>query len=205
LVEGSTKQFASMKSELPVMGPARLKLAAFRAVHTDRFPMNRPTSIPSHSLDSPLNADRPRIAFVQACWHREIVDRSKEAFLTTMEQYGYTTDDIDFYVVPGAFEIPLHAKRLARGGRHAGIIAAALVVDGGIYRHEFVANAVVDGLMHVQLETDVPVFSLVLTPHKFHQGEEHIRFFKEHFLIKGAEVAHACADTIHKLGTLDAR
>ena len=57
---------------------------------------------------------------------------------------------------PGAFEIPLHAKRLATSGRYAAVVGAGLVVDGGIYRHEFVADAVVNGLMRVQLDTDVP-------------------------------------------------
>ncbi|MFP3562323.1 6,7-dimethyl-8-ribityllumazine synthase, partial [Paraburkholderia sp. SIMBA_049] len=78
----------------------------------------------------------------------------------------------------GAFEIPLHAKRLAQTGRYAGIVAAGLVVDGGIYRHDFVATAVIDGLMQVQLETGTPVFSVVLTPHHFH-GEEHVKYFRE--------------------------
>jgi 6,7-dimethyl-8-ribityllumazine synthase len=76
---------------------------------------------------------------------------------------GYQESDIDFFEVGGAFEMPLHAKLLAKTGRYAGIVAAALVVDGGIYRHEFVAQSVVSGLMQVQLETEVPVFSVSLT------------------------------------------
>ena len=46
--------------------------------------------------------------------------------------------------------MPLHAKLLAKTGRYAGIVAAALVVDGGIYRHEFVAQSVVSGLMQAR-------------------------------------------------------
>lgn len=64
----------------------------------------------------------------------------------------------------GAFEIPLHTRRLAESGSYDAIVAAGLVVDGGIYRHEFVAEAVIGGLMQVQLETGVPVISAVLTP-----------------------------------------
>jgi 6,7-dimethyl-8-ribityllumazine synthase len=44
--------------------------------------------------------------------------------------------------------------------------------------------------------TNVPVISAVLTPHHFHAGEEHNHFFLEHFLVKGAEAARACAATI---------
>jgi 6,7-dimethyl-8-ribityllumazine synthase len=103
---------------------------------------------------------------------------------------------ITLFEVPGAFEIPLLARRLARSGSFAAVIACGLVVDGGIYRHEFVAAAVIDALMRVQLECDVPVFSAVLTPQRFHDHAEHRRFFSAHFQQKGAEVADACQRTL---------
>jgi 6,7-dimethyl-8-ribityllumazine synthase len=56
------------------------------------------------------------------------------------------------------------------------IVAAAFVVDGGIYRHEFVANAVISGLMQVQLETNAPVLSAIPIPHHYHDSEEHQHF-----------------------------
>jgi len=74
------------------------------------------------------------------------------------------------------------------------------VVDGGIYRHEFVADAVISGLMRVQIETEVPVISAVLTPQRFHEHQEHQRFFHAHFRVKGAEAAAACARTIENTG-----
>ncbi len=140
-------------------------------------------------MDSTSNTTqvRPnRIAFIQASWHRDIVDQCKDSF----------------FVVPGAFEIPLQAKRLAKTGQYAAIIGAGLVTDSGIYRHEFVAQSVVSALMQVQLETDVPVFSVVLTPHQFHSSDEHHTFFKEHFVIKGAEAASACATILQLDGNL---
>ena len=147
--------------------------------------MNHTTSITATGNLSPLP-----VAFIQSCWHREIVDASRDAFLETMAAQGNYT--VDLYEVPGAFEIPLQAKRLASSGRYAGVVAGGLVVDGGIYRHEFVAQSVIQGLMQVQLETNVPVFSAVLTPHHFHEHAQHSDFFKEHFITKGEEVAHAC-------------
>ena len=111
---------------------------------------------------------------------------------------------VSTYEVPGAFEIPLHAKLLAKSGRYAAVVAAGLVVDGGIYRHEFVAQAVIEGLMQVQLETEVPVISAVLTPHHFHEHAEHQNYFHRHFVVKGAEAARACADTVAKLRALSA-
>ncbi|MEJ3572868.1 6,7-dimethyl-8-ribityllumazine synthase [Pseudomonas fragi] len=140
-----------------------------------------------------------RVAFIQASWHKEIVDQSRKGFLAEMLVLGYQESDIDFFEVGGAFEIPLHAKLLAKTGRYAGLVGAALVVDGGIYRHDFVAQSVVSGLMQVQLETEVPVFSVSLTPHHFHAGEEHQKFFFEHFVHKGQEAARTCVDTLQKI------
>ena len=137
-----------------------------------------------------------RVAFVQSCWHRDIVDQSKTAFLEALGKEGFGRDDIDCFEVPGAFEIPLHAKLLAKSGRYAAIVAAGFVVDGGIYRHEFVASSVINALMSVQLETEVPVICAVLTPQHFHEHEEHRTFFRDHFLVKGKEAARACAAAI---------
>jgi 6,7-dimethyl-8-ribityllumazine synthase len=161
--------------------------------------------------DLPLSAvqatDAPRgrrVAFVQAQWHSDIVHQARDAFLAEMKRLGVPLDTIDIFDVPGAFEIPLHAKRLALSGRYAAIVGAALVVDGGIYRHEFVANTVVSALMTVQLETNVPVLSAVLTPHHFHEHVEHRKYFHRHFAVKGTEAAEACVKTIEGLQRLDA-
>lgn len=144
----------------------------------------------------------PRIAFVQSSWHREIVEEARQAFVAEIAELGVAESQIDFFSVTGAFEIPLHAQRLAGSGRYAAVVAAGLVVDGGIYRHEFVAEAVIGGLMRVQLDTGVPVISAVLTPHHFHEHEAHQDFFSAHFEVKGREAARACADTVAALATL---
>ena len=164
--------------------------------------MTLATTLESNPAVSPAAKPHARIAFIQACWHRDIVDQCKASFLDAIQAQGFSRDDIDLYEVAGAFEIPLHAKLLAQRGGYAAIVAAGLVVDGGIYRHEFVAQAVITGLMQVQLETGIPVLSVVLTPHHFHSGEEHTKFFREHFVVKGVEAATACADTIRKIAAL---
>ncbi len=143
-----------------------------------------------------------RIAFIQACWHRDIVDQCRTAFVREMDRHGIAESVMDFFEVPGVFEIPLHAKILAASGRYDAIVAAGLIVNGGIYAHEYVSEAVISGLMRVQLDTDVPVLSAVLTPRHFHEHEEHHRFFREHFLVKGAEAANACALTLENMRRL---
>ncbi|RZL61539.1 MAG: 6,7-dimethyl-8-ribityllumazine synthase [Variovorax sp.] len=147
---------------------------------------------------------RNRIAFVEAQWHSDIVHQARDAFLAEMERLGVPPDTIDVFDVPGAFEIPLHAKRLANSGQYAAIVGCALVVDGGIYRHEFVASTVVSSLMALQLETGVPILSAVLTPHHFHEHVEHRKYFHRHFAVKGAEAAEACVKTLESLRRLEA-
>jgi 6,7-dimethyl-8-ribityllumazine synthase len=153
-------------------------------------------------LSSASRTDTPRIAFIQACWHRDIVDQCKTAFLAEIAQAGTSAPEIDLFEVPGVFEIPLHAQLLAKSGRYDAIVATGFIVDGGIYRHEFVSTAVIDALMRVQLDTEVPVLSAVLTPQRFHEHEAHTAFFRDHFLVKGKEAAGAALKTIAAVAKL---
>lgn len=147
----------------------------------------------------------PRIAFIKARWHADVVDRAHDGFLAEASRLmpGATVEAWD---VPGAFEMPLLAKKLARTGKYDAVVAAALVVDGGVYRHDFVAQAVVSGLMQAGMETDVPVFSVSLTPHNYQETELLTGFYREHFVKKGAEAANAVAQMLaveRQLAALD--
>lgn len=127
-----------------------------------------------------------RFAFVKAQWHADIVDRALDGFLELIP-----AEQVDVFDAPGAFEMPLLARDLALTGRYAAIACAALVVDGGIYRHDFVAQAVVDGLMRAGLDSGVPVLSVSLTPHHYHETAHHREVFSAHFVHKGREAAQA--------------
>ncbi len=136
-----------------------------------------------------------RLAFIKARWHADIVDQAHVGFVDRLEEL-LPSATLSVFEVPGAFEMPLLAKQLASSGDFDVIVAAAFVVNGGIYRHDFVAQAVVTGLMDVQLETNVPVLSVSLTPHNFQPTDEHIAFFKKHFVKKGREAADAAAGVL---------
>src|SRR5258707_9269692 len=156
---------------------------------------------------SPETVDRPpvvahprfakpqRVAFVQSSWHREVVEECRIAFLAEIEARHIT--NVDVFEVPGSFEIPLHAQILAKTRRYTAIVAAGLVIDD-----EYVAETVIKALMDVQLRTEVPVFSAVLTPQQFHETAAHFEFFRKHFATKGVEVAGACANTLLSLERL---
>lgn len=145
-----------------------------------------------------------KIAFVQACWHRDVIDAGRESFIARMAALGVPAERIDIFEVPGSLEIPLQAKMLAKSGRYAAIVAAGFIVDGGIYRHEFVAETVIEAMMRVQLETEVPIISLVLTPQNYHEHDTHKGFFQDHFKLKGEEAAVACARTVENLQSVAA-
>jgi len=143
-----------------------------------------------------------RIAYVQAGWHREIVEQSLFAFKDSLAEQGIAQDQVDLYEVPGSLEIPLQCKLLANSGKYSIIVAAGLIVDGGIYRHDFVAATVLDAMMQVQLASETPILSVVLTPHLFSEAQAHHDFFFEHFKLKGAEAASACIKTLKNISTL---
>ncbi|GGO54781.1 6,7-dimethyl-8-ribityllumazine synthase [Roseovarius pacificus] len=127
-----------------------------------------------------------RYAFVKANWHADIVDRALDGFCELIPR-----EQVDVFDVPGAFEMPLLARDLAMTGRYGAVAAAAFVVDGGIYRHDFVAQAVVDGLMRAGLDSGVPVLSVSLTPHQYQETAHHDAIFRAHFIEKGREAARA--------------
>ena len=135
-----------------------------------------------------------RYAFIKAQWHADIVDQALKGFCEVIPEA-----QVDVFDVPGAFEMPLLARDLAATGRYGAVVAAAFVVDGGIYRHDFVAQAVVDGLMRAGLDTGVPVLSVSLTPHQYQETEHHNAIYRAHFVEKGREAAHAA------LGVMNAR
>src|ERR1051326_528488 len=147
-------------------------------------------------------APRKKIAYVQAAWHTEITDRCKQAFTAELTKQRYDASGGEFFSAPGSLEIPLMAKKLAKTGKYAAVCVSGLVVDGGIYRHEFVAQAVLHGIVQTSLETEVPILSAVLTPHHFHEHAVHQEFFREHMDTKGKELASACVSIIENLAAV---
>ncbi len=132
-----------------------------------------------------------RYAFIKANWHSHIVDKALEGFCSIIP-----SDQVDVFDVPGAFEMPLVADDLASTGKYSAIAAAAFVVDGGIYRHEFVAQTVVQALMQVSLDKKTPVLSVSLTPHQYQETDHHDEIYQAHFIGKDQEAARAALMTV---------
>ncbi len=139
-----------------------------------------------------------RIAMVAAQWHGDLVNIATDSCYSALIRLGLNVDNnVELFKVPGSLELPFIAKLLAQKGDWDAVIAFGLVVDGGIYRHEFVAQAVVDGLVKAALDTGVPILSTVLTPQDFDERDsQRIQFFRRHLLEKGVEAANATVETI---------
>lgn len=134
-----------------------------------------------------------KIAVIKAGWSQEIVASAEKSFRENMQKQGFPPQSIDVFEVPGSLEIPLAGKKLLEEGGYDIAVGMGFVVNGGIYRHEFVAQAVVDGIVNVGLQTGKPFLSVVLTPISFNEhSEENQKFFIDHMVIKGEEAANAC-------------
>jgi 6,7-dimethyl-8-ribityllumazine synthase len=166
--------------------------------------MNETTPNSSEGPETPAAHPRfakpQRVAFVQSSFHRSIVEQCWSSFRTEIEARHIAPSQVDLFEVTGSFEIPLHVQILAKTRRYTAIVAAGLVVDSGV--HGFVADTVIRALMEVQLRTEIPVFSAVVTPEQFGGTDADAEFFRKHFANKGAEVAEACAHTLLSLERL---
>jgi len=143
-----------------------------------------------------FNLNNKRICFIHASWHLDIVEGLKDNFLAKSADFGLASSQVDVVAVPGSLEIPLQAQLRAKTGLYDAIVVAGFVIDGGIYRHDFVAQAVLDSVMKIQLEQEMPVIYAVLTPHHFHDNSTHEAFFAEHLKKKGIEAANALYQTL---------
>lgn len=89
-----------------------------------------------------------------------------------LERHGVVTENIEVAWVPGAFEIPLAAKKMAKSGKYDAVICLGAVIRGSTPHFEYVSNEVTKGVAHVSLDTEVPVVFGVLTTDSIEQAIE---------------------------------
>jgi 6,7-dimethyl-8-ribityllumazine synthase len=112
-----------------------------------------------------------RIAVIAARFNEMITGKLVEGALSGLAKHGVGTDDVDVAWVPGAFEIPLVASRLARTRRYAAVICLGAVIRGDTAHFDLVANESARGIAQVALETGVPVIFEVLATDDLAQAE----------------------------------
>src|SRR5512141_2724108 len=108
------------------------------------------------------HAARVRIAVIRAEYNHKITLSLEEKCVAALVEGGVGAGRIDRFVVPGCFEIPLAAQRLARTKRYDAIIALGAVIRGDTYHFDLVANECARGIMRVSLDENVPIIFEVL-------------------------------------------
>jgi 6,7-dimethyl-8-ribityllumazine synthase len=116
-----------------------------------------------HSFEGQLDAPKGRFAIVVSRYNESITAKLLEGAVRTLIQHGVADDGIDVAWVPGAFEIPLAADRLAKSGEYLGVICLGAVIRGETTHDQHINRAVSLGITEAALGSGIPVAFGVLT------------------------------------------
>ena len=123
-------------------------------------------------LEGQLLAEGLKIGIVVSRFNEFITSKLLSGAEATLRRHGANEDDITVAWVPGAFEIPLIAKKMAKSGKYDGIICLGAVIRGATSHYDYVCNEVSKGVALVNLETEVPTAFGVLTTENIEQAVE---------------------------------
>lgn len=124
------------------------------------------------TLEGKVVADKIKVGIVAARFNEFIVSRLVGGAEDALLRHGVDGDDIDLAWVPGAFEIPLIAKKMAQSGKYDTIIALGAVIKGSTSHYDYVCAEVSKGIAMVSMETGVPTMFGVLTTDNIEQAIE---------------------------------
>ncbi|WP_071142168.1 6,7-dimethyl-8-ribityllumazine synthase [Acidaminococcus timonensis] len=124
------------------------------------------------TLEGKLLAEGLKIGIVVARFNEFITSKLLSGAEDTLLRHGANGDDITVAWVPGAFEIPLVAKKMAKSGKYDGIICLGAVIRGATSHYDYVCNEVSKGVALVNMETEVPTAFGVLTTENIQQAVE---------------------------------
>jgi 6,7-dimethyl-8-ribityllumazine synthase len=140
-----------------------------------------------------------RFAILASRWNPRVTDALVAGARKGFVDNGVSEEAVDVIRVPGAWELPLAAARVAAAGRHAAIVALGCVVRGDTRHYEHVADRCAEGLMRVALDHRLPVLNGVLATERFEDAE--VRAGGSHGN-KGEEAALAAIEMVQLLQQL---
>lgn len=140
-----------------------------------------------------------RYSLLVSRWNSFVVEHLKEGALDFLKRHGITEKDIQIYYVPGAFEMPLVAKKVAEKKQVDAIIALGAVIRGGTPHFEYVAGECTKGLAQVSLELNIPVANGVITVNNIEQAIERSGTKAGN---KGAEAAATAIELVSLFGKI---
>ena len=117
-----------------------------------------------------LSAGGFRFAVVSSRWNDFLTARLVEGALDALERLGAEEASVEHFRVPGSFEIPLVAQRVAQSGRFDAVVCLGTVIRGQTPHFEYVAGEVTKGVAHVGLQTGVPVLYGIVTADTLEQA-----------------------------------
>ena len=140
-----------------------------------------------------------RVAAVVSTYHEQVTGGMFRSAARTLMEAGLDATHLTDVRVPGAFELPLVAQRLARRPDVDAVLCFGLVLKGQTDHDRYISSAVADALMRIGLETDTPVLFGLLTCNTLEQAEERARSREQGGLDKGHEVASALVHLVHAM------
>jgi len=141
-----------------------------------------------------------RIALLVSRFNSFVVESLLDGAIDTLKRHGADERDLEIVRVPGAYEMPIAAKRLAASKRFEAIIALGAVIRGGTPHFEYVAGECTKGLSSVSLKYDIPIAFGVLTVDTIEQAIERAGTKAGN---KGGEAAMSAIEMINLLRSLD--
>jgi 6,7-dimethyl-8-ribityllumazine synthase len=152
------------------------------------------------TIEGDLNVRDARFAIIATRFNDFIVESLIKGAVHCLRQHGATDASIEIIRVPGAFELPVVARKLAESRRHDGIIALGAVIRGGTPHFDFVAGECISGISAVARDTGVPIGFGILTTDTIEQAIERAGTKAGN---KGAEATLAVIQTVNLLRDLD--
>lgn len=143
-----------------------------------------------------MTATNPRIAIIVSRFNEEVTSGLLDGAKAQLRESGVTVPAEAVFEAPGAFEIPLLAKALARTGRYDGVVCLGCVIKGDTAHFEYISQAASSGLMTASLETGVPLAFGILTTYTEEQAKARSRDDAHN---KGREAAAACLASVQML------
>ncbi len=151
------------------------------------------------TIEGLLISENQKYAIVVGRFNEFIGSKLLGGAIDTFVRHGVQKDDIEIIWVPGAFEMPLIAKKLAKSNKYDGVICLGAVIRGATAHFDYVSGEVTKGIASVSLETEVPVIFGVLTTDTIEQAIERAGTKAGN---KGSEAAATAIEMANLLGQL---
>lgn len=150
-------------------------------------------------IEGDLQGNGRKIGIIVARFNSFISEKLLEGAMDTLVRSGVSDSDIEVARVPGAFEIPLVAQKMAKGGKYDAVICIGVVIRGATPHFDYVAGEVAKGTAQVMLDSGVPILFGVLTTESIEQAIERAGTKAGN---KGADVAIAALEMINLMEKL---